>query len=216
MHEIVERFTAKHDIKVDAASGSSGVLTAQIQQGAPFDVFVSANMFYPNSLKESGLVLGSPTVYAQGTLILWSLDGTDLSQGIEVLASDSVSKFAIANPDIAPYGIAAMQALQRSGALETLKKKMVKGESVAQVNQYVFSGAVQVGFTSSSVLSSKMASQQSQSTTVQRHLYQPINQGIAILKRSTGDNLKAARLFHEYMFSSEARSILASHGYITS
>jgi molybdate transport system substrate-binding protein len=213
MQEIAELFSAQHGIRVEVASASSGVLSAQIMQGAPFDVFVSANMRYPNALKEAGLSLGAAKIYAYGTLMLWSLDGTDVSQGIAALNSASVSHFAIANPDTAPYGIAAIQALEMSGLMEVLKDKMVIGESIAQVNQYVSSGAVQVGLTSSSVITSPIASSLDEHKEVDRALYRPIEQAVVMLKKGADNNFEAANLFLQYMFSATAKSILNAHGY---
>ncbi|MFT5276307.1 MAG: molybdate transport system substrate-binding protein [Arenicella sp.] len=213
MQEIAERFTALHSIRIEVASASSGVLSAQIMQGAPFDVFVSANMRYPNALKENGETLGAAKIYAYGTLILWSLDGTDVSKGIAALNSASVTHFAIANPETAPYGIATIQALETSGLMGVLKDKMIIGESIAQVNQYVSSGAVQVGLTSSSVLYSPIAFSLGKHQEVDRALYRPIEQGVIILKNGADKNLEAANLFLEYMFSATAKSILNSHGY---
>jgi molybdate transport system substrate-binding protein len=213
MQEIAERFTAQHGIKIEVASASSGLLSAQIKQGAPFDVFVSANMRYPNALKDDGLSLGAAQIYAYGSLILWSLDGSDVSQGIAALNNASVRNFAIANPETAPYGIAAIQALEISGLMEVLKNKMVIGESIAQVNQYVSSGAVQVGLTSSSVLHSPIASSSEKHQQVDRALYQPIEQSVVILKKGADKNFEAANLFHQYMFSATVKSILNSHGY---
>jgi molybdate transport system substrate-binding protein len=213
MQEIAMSFSAQHGIQVEVASASSGMLSAQIMQGAPFDVFVSANMRYPNALEEDGLSLGAAKIYAYGNLILWSLDGTDVSQGIAALSNDSVRNFAIANPETAPYGIAAIQALEMSGLMEVLKDKIVIGESIAQVNQYVSSGAVQVGLTSSSVLHSPIASSLDKHQQVDRALYQPIEQGVVILKKGADNNLDAANLFHQYMFSATVKSILNTHGY---
>jgi molybdate transport system substrate-binding protein len=213
MQEIAGLFSAQHGIRVEVASASSGVLSAQIMQGAPFDVFVSANMRYPDALIEAGLSLGAAKIYAYGTLMLWSLDGTDVSQGIAALSSASVSHFAIANPGTAPYGIAAIQALEMSGLMEVLKDKMVIGESIAQVNQYVSSGAVQVGLTSSSVMTSPIASSLDEHKEVDRALYRPIEQGVIMLKKGADNNFEAANLFLQYMFSATAKSILNSHGY---
>ena len=197
MQEIAERFTAQYGIRVEVASASSGILSAQIMQGAPFDIFVSANMRYPNALKEAGLSLGAAKIYAYGTLILWSLDGTDVSQGIAALNSASVSHFAIANPDTAPYGIAAIQSLDMSGLMEVLKDKMVIGESIAQVNQYVSSGAVQVGLTSSSVMTSPIASSLDEHKEVDRALYRPIEQGVIMLKKGADNNFEHVKEYLE-------------------
>jgi molybdate transport system substrate-binding protein len=113
MGEIATRFEQQSGIRLELSSGSSGVLSAQIKQGAPFDVFLSANMKYPTSLQSEGLTADTPKIYAYGRLILWSLDGIDVSGGLQSPRAAGVSHFAIANPVTAPYGIAAMQALKK-------------------------------------------------------------------------------------------------------
>ena len=213
MQEIATQFTKQHGIEVEIASGSSGVLTAQIRHGAPFDVFVSANMQYPNALEKEGLTIGSPQIFAYGTLILWSLDKIDLKEGITVLSNSSVERFVIANPEIAPYGIAAMEALENSNLMHLLQSKMVMGESIGQVNQYISSGAVQVGLTSRSILYGSNLSENGSSQEINRSLYQPIKQGIVILKNGVEHNMLSSKLFHDFMFSPATKTILNSHGY---
>ena len=213
MEEVAERFAAQTGIAVGVSSGSSGVLSAQIRQGAPFDLFLSANMVYPHALYADGLTVGPPKVYAYGTLILWSLQNSDLSEGLKFLASDSVNNFAVANPETAPYGIAAVQALDRSALLADLQRKMVTGESVAQVNQYVSSGAVQAGLTSSSVLHASTLTEKGIHYEIAKDLYDPIEQGIVILKNGIENNPDASKLFHAYMFLPATQAILKAHGY---
>ncbi len=215
MEKIAKRFTNKTQIKIEIASGSSGILTAQIRQGAPFDVFMSANMRYPEALEKDGLTFNSPQTYAYGSLILWSLDDIDLEAGISILGDSSVERFVIANPDIAPYGIAAMAALENSKLLQLVKDKMVLGESIGQVNQYISSSAVQIGLTSRSVLYSSQLLEKGNSKEINRSLYQPIKQGIVILKYGAEHNFQAAKLFHDFMFSTEAKTILNAYGYQT-
>jgi molybdate transport system substrate-binding protein len=213
MEEITTFFSEQYDITIEVASSSSGMLAAQIKQGAPFDLFLSANLFYPNSLNKSGLTLGAPSVFATGSLILWSLDGTDVSEGISSLLNPTVHNFAIANPETAPYGIAAVQALENSKLMQSIKSKMVMGESIAQVNQYVSSGAVQVGFTSRSTLYSTKAPSTSKSIEVDYTLYQPIEQSIVMLKKGAEANPNASNLFYQYMFSPPAKAVLKRYGY---
>lgn len=115
MNDIAEAFERKHQIDVNLSANSSGILTTQIKQGAPFDVFVCANMAYPNDLFKKQLTLGEPKVYAHGSLILWTtkmmLDDEELSSLVE----NKFGKIAIANPETAPYGIAAVEALKKAG-----------------------------------------------------------------------------------------------------
>ena len=213
MEEIARRFTLDTGIAVGVSSGSSGVLSAQIRQGAPFDLFLSANMVYPTALAAQGLTAGAPQTYAYGTLILWSLDDIDLNAGLQSLTLETVNNFAVANSETAPYGIATMQALDRSALLDTLKGKMVVGESIAQVNQYVSSGAVQAGFTSSSVLNASTLVDKGISYEINKALYEPIEQGVVILKSAMANNPDAAKALFNYMYSPEAQAVLKAHGY---
>ena len=213
MEDIALQFTQKTGIPVQLSSASSGVLTAQIRQGAPFDVFLSANMAYPSALYQEGLTDGIPKVYAYGSLILWSFDDTDTSEGLSSLTQSSVKNFAIANPETAPYGIAAKQALERSGLISEINHKMVVGESVGQVNQYVSSGTVHVGLTSKAVLYSPTLDYKGKSYEVDPRLYEPIEQGIVILKTGLNNNPEVSKLFQAFMFSPETQTLLIERGY---
>lgn len=213
MEAIAARFTDKQGIRVEIASASSGVLATQIRQGAPFHIFASANRLYPNTLENEDLTMGTAEVFALGTLILWSLDGTDLSAGIAALDTSTVKNFAIANPEVAPYGIAAAQALDNASYQPGLQDKLVMGESIAQVNQYVSSGAVQVGLTSRSVLYSPNLIDKGHHQDVDRTLYHPIEQSIVTLRKGAEEIPEAAALFYAFVFSAEAQTILSDHGY---
>ena len=131
---IAYQFTRETNTSIDIIVGSSGKLTAQIMEGAPYDVFISADLKYPQSLFEQGLLLEQPVVYARGKLILWSND-PNLSLELENLDTNTINHLAIANPKLAPYGMAAMEALQYYQLEDALQAKLVFGESIAQTNQ---------------------------------------------------------------------------------
>ncbi len=133
-----------------SSTGSSGNFFAQIKNGAPFDVFLSADIFYPRELAKAGLAdAATLVVYAHGQLVMWSSDPKlDLSTGLRLLGDPKIQRIAIANPDVAPYGRAAKAALQKAGVWESIKHKLVFGENVAQTAQFVDSGNAQVGFVS--------------------------------------------------------------------
>ncbi len=213
MEDISKAFEEKHGVEVHVSSGSSGTLTAQIKNDAPFDVFISANLRYPNKLNEEGLTIAEPEVYAYGKLIMWSFDDHDLSRGLGALMDSRIKKIGVANPEIAPYGIAAMDALKNSGLYESIEDKIVFGESVGQVNQYIKSGAVDVGLTSKSGLFSLKESKRGNWQEVESDYYQPIEQGIVILKQGEKNNSENAQLFYNFMFSEEVKEILKSYGY---
>jgi molybdate transport system substrate-binding protein len=131
---------------------SSGKLTAQIRSGAPFEVFLSADTKYPDELHKAGFAAQAPKVYAYGSLVLWSREKRDLPQNLRFLTGPQIARIAVANPKLAPYGEAAVQALTYYKLYPKVEKKLVFGESIAQVNQYVLSGAAPVGFTAKSVV----------------------------------------------------------------
>lgn len=213
MEDIVVAFEKKHHIKVEISSGSSGTLATQVKQGAPFDLFISANMRYPDILYKDGYAAKKPEIYANGLLVLWSLQDIDLEKGISSLLSNNVKKFAIANPEVAPYGIAAVQALNNSNLFDKLQHKMVYGEGVSQVNQYIKSEAVDAGLTSKSVLFSPKIKEKGKSVEIDLKLYNPISQGIVFLKKGKQNNEKNAELFYKFMFSEDAKAILTKFGY---
>ena len=124
------------DIKVNVVLGSSGKLTAQIKNGAPYGLFMSANMKYPQALYEDGLALEKPHVYAKGTLACLSVKKQDLSEGITLLKDKRIRKIAIANPKTAPYGKASLEAMKNAGIYDEVKAKLVYAESISQAVSY--------------------------------------------------------------------------------
>lgn len=211
MEAILEAFTAETGIACETSISSSGKLTAQIEEGAPFDVFVSADMKYPTRLFENGLSTGPPEVYAYGNLVLWSMiDG--MKPAIELLADESVHHVALANPKTAPYGVAATQVLEHFQLTEKLNGKLVYGESIAQTNQFIISRAAALGFTAKSVVLSPQMKGQGQWIDMDPELYSPIAQGVVIIKHSD-QQMPDARRFYEFLFSEKAREILIGFGY---
>ncbi|MBX2873890.1 MAG: molybdate ABC transporter substrate-binding protein [Saprospiraceae bacterium] len=211
MEELTKAFTEETGISCQTSVSSSGKLTAQIQQGAPFDVFVSANMKYPKEIENSGLAVIPPKVYARGKLVLWSMrEGIDLSLGL--LRDASVRHIALANPKVAPYGMAAEQVLQRHGMLENVRKKLVFGESIAQTNQFITTQSAEVGFTAMSVVLSPDLRGKGQWISLSTAEYTPIEQGVVIIKHKDKAPI-AARRFYDFLSSSTAKDILQDFGY---
>ncbi|MFD2066267.1 molybdate ABC transporter substrate-binding protein [Pontibacter silvestris] len=211
MEELTKTFTEETGIPAEIVLGSSGKLTAQIKEGAPFDVFVSANMKYPEELHRSGLATAAPKVYANGKLILWMLQ-EEGEPGFEKLTNAAVMHIAIANPKNAPYGIAAQEALQYLGFYEEVKDKLVYGESISQTNQFILSGTAAAGFTAKSVVLSPELKGKGKWIEVPQESYAPIQQGVVILKKE-GKSMAEAEKFYTFLFSDKARSILQSYGY---
>ena len=211
MEELVESFTRSTGTPCELIVGSSGKLTAQIMEGAPFDLFLSADMKYPEEIFAGGKALGEPQVYAYGYLVIWSLDeGTELNA--EGLLSEEVTHIAIANPQTAPYGVAAVELLQGMGVWEQVRGKLVFGESIAQTNQFILSGSAQAGITARSVVSSPAARDKGHWSEADRSLYKPIEQGVIAIKRE-GLRAEEAMAFIEFLRSPSAREILARFGY---
>ncbi|UAY54342.1 molybdate ABC transporter substrate-binding protein [Arachidicoccus terrestris] len=211
MDSLKTAFQKDHPGKIDLIVSSSGKLTAQIKHGAPYDIFLSADMKYPSSIYEAGDALAAPAIYAFGKLVLWTAGKT--TPGLDRLRSSTIKTIAVANPAIAPYGVAAITALKKTGMFETIKDKIVYGESIAQVNQYLLSGAADVAFTAMSVVKSPDMSRKGKWIEVKADLYQPIAQGVIILKFAKRNHLKMARAFYDFLFSSGGRAIFRYFGY---
>lgn len=191
--------------------GSSGVLTAQIRNGAPFDVLLSADTAYPMSLWRDGLAADTPGVYAFGTLIFWSKAGIRPDSGLRALLGAAVRRIAVANPESAPYGAAALVALRRAGLYEAVRGKLVFGESVAQVNQYIDTRSAEAGLTASSVVRAAPPRDPAEWAAVGCSLYPPIPQAAVVLARAPEP--EKARAFVRFLASREAREIFARYGY---
>ncbi|MCB0686450.1 MAG: molybdate ABC transporter substrate-binding protein [Saprospiraceae bacterium] len=213
MDELILAFTKDSGTECEVTISSSGKLTAQIQQGAPFDIFVSANMKYPNTIAESGLAVGAPKVYAHGKLVLWTMR-EDLDPVPESLLNASVRHIALANPETAPYGEAALQILRNLNLWDILQKKLVFGESIAQTNQFVMTKAADIGFTAMSVVLSPELVGKGYWKTIPSDLYHPIEQGVVIINRD-GGNTGAAQKFYDFLSSDRAKAILLRFGYDT-
>lgn len=204
-------FTEETGIKTTLIVSSSGKLTAQIRQGAPFDVFLSADMKYPATLYKEGQTADKPKVYAYGKLVLWTLGSTDLSNGIKVVTNQGITKIAIANPQTAPYGVAAVEALKKAGFYDKVKSKLVYGESISQVNQYLLSGAADIALTAKSVVLSPGMKSKGHWKEVDHNLYEPIAQGVIITKTA---HMEAAEKFYKFLFSKKAEGIFEKYGYL--
>ena len=153
------------------------------------------------------------TVLGVGTLVLWSLSGLDVSKGLKVLTDPHVKQVAIANPKLAPYGLEAMRALAFYHLTKAVKPKLVFGESISQVNQYIHSQAADAGITAKSVVLSPKMKGQGQWVEVPSKSYSPIAQGVVILKHGNETHATIAREFLEFLASKPARAILKRYGY---
>lgn len=212
--ELRAEFRKSTGIDASGVSASSGKISAQIKSGAPYDVFMSADMEFPEALYKEGFAVTPPRVYAQGVLVLWTLQPLDLTQGMGVLKNAAVKKVAMANPKLAPYGLEAMRALDYFKLRAAVEPKLIYGESIAQVNQYIDTQSVEIGFTAKSVVLAPQMLGRGKWVEVPRESYHPIEQGIVMLKHGNDTNAAAAKKFMEFMASATARGILEKFGYI--
>lgn len=211
MKELQQDFTQKTGIIVDAISGPSGNLTTQIKNGAPFDVFLSADTDFPNELFKSGLAAQKPVVYASGALIICSIQKLDLNNWQKLLPKAAIEKIAMGNPDIAPYGKAAEEALKHEGVYNKVQGKIVLGESIAQVNTYITTGVVQVGFTTLSLVKDSGNKTLLTYKLVNPKTYNPIEQGMVLIKQPHINPW--AEKFYRYILSPAAKKIFTRFGY---
>lgn len=211
MTELVNNFSEKNNVECDLIIGSSGKITAQITEGAPYDVFVAANMKYPEFVYSKGLSNRPPQVYGYGKLVLWSADAS-IDPSLDLLLDESVETIAIANPQTAPYGEAAMQVLRNNNLLDSIGSKLVFGESIAQTNQFIVAQAATVGFTALSVVLSDTMKNKGKWIVLSEEDYRPISQGALLISRDKKVNDKAEQ-FYTYLFSKEAADILEEFGY---
>ena len=207
--EIGREFESAHKTKVVFVFGSTGLLTKQIENGSPMDLFAAANVSYIDQLEQKGLIVpGTKAIYARGRITLWTSSESNLRfAGIEDLSRPEVQRIAIANPDHAPYGLAARQALETAGIWERVKPKLVYGDNIRQTLQYAETGNVEVAFVA---LSLSMQSR-GRWTLIPEELHKPIDQGMAIIK--TSKNEPAARAFSTFVNGPQGRAIMQKYGF---
>jgi molybdate transport system substrate-binding protein len=213
LDSVVAVFTkANPDVDIKVIYGSSGNFFQQIGNGAPFDLYFSADIDYPRQLKEKGLTLSDIHLYGTGQLVLWSSTIDPAIDKMNTLLNPSVKKIAIANPDHAPYGRRAEEALRHYQLYDKIKDKLVMGENIAQTAQYAQSGAADVGIIALSLaLSPAMQQTGGKYWLIPADSHQPLEQGFVLLPHSK-DN-KGASLFMNFFTTSEAKAILKSFGF---
>jgi molybdate transport system substrate-binding protein len=216
MADIKKEFEQTYKKEVQMVVSSSGKLTSQIREGAPFDVFVSADTKYPQEVFEKGGSDEKPRVYAHGTLVLWSLKIPTELLRLDILKENSVRKVAIPNPKLAPYGEAALEVLKGNKMLDVVEPKLVYGESIAQTAQYVTTGSAEVGFNALSVVRAQPAKTKGQWVVLDSTLYHPIEQSAILLRHSeTSPKKETSKLFYDFLYSEKAKVILRRYGYKT-
>jgi molybdate transport system substrate-binding protein len=204
-------FKQKTGLTIEPIVGSSGNLTTQIRNGAPYDVFLSADMGFPETLFKYGFSTKKPVVYAQGSLIICSNQDIGFENWERSLMTHRIKKIAIANPAIAPYGKAAEEALKDKGILNDIKSKIVYGESISQVNTYITTGVVEVGFTTQALVKDPANKTRLYWKIIDPKTHTPIEQGMVLLKHANANT--DAEKFYQYILSPAAKAVFREYGY---
>ena len=211
VEEIITAYSEISDTKIRRVIGSSGKLSTQIRNGAPFHIFLSADTFYPEELHNAGYTAERPQIYAYGKLVWWSTVFDNLDDLQAKLTGNDVQKIAIANPRLAPYGKQASRLIEKT--LPEITGKLVYGRSVAQVNQYILAGAVDIGLTAQSVLFSKNGQSKGSWQAADSSIYEAIAQSAVMTKSAESALQPAVRAFYEFLFSPRAAAIFRKYGY---
>jgi molybdate transport system substrate-binding protein len=214
MQDITARFQQQTGKKVQVVYGSSGNFAQQLRSGAPFDAFFSANLDYPRGLEKEGLIEpGSFSLYARGKIVLWVPNGSSLDPraGLSGLLQPAVKKIAIANPEHAPYGKAAVAAMQSEHVYERVKEKLVLGENISQAASFVTSGAADAGILALALALSPNMKDKGRYAEVPASDYPPIEQACVILRSSK--NKEVARQFLLFVQSKPIQELLRQYGF---
>ena len=212
LDEIIVSFKGTHPaVQIETIYGSSGNFSTQIRQGAPYDIYFSADIAYPRALKAEGLAASEVQPYGVGRIVLWSSSRDAGKMTLADLADPSIQKIAIANPQHAPYGKRAEEALKAVGVWDKVEPKLVYGENIAQTAKYVQSGNAQVGIIALSLALSPELARQGSYALIPGKLHQPLEQGFIITRRAS-DNL-LARDFAAFIAGKEARTIMTRYGF---
>lgn len=212
MKEIAAAFATASGHQAVVSTGATGTLVAQITNGAPFEVLVSADAAAPRKLVELGLaVAGTPRTYAVGRLALWSADEGLVDAGGAVLAQGGFAHLAIANPKVAPYGVAAVEALGRLGVLAGLEPRIVQGENIGQAFQFVASGSAELGLVALSQVWKDGKFTSGSGWAVPTDLHAPLLQDAVLLAK--GRDHAAAHALLAFLGGEQARAIIAAYGY---
>jgi len=213
LDEVVALFSRLHPAdRVETIYGSSGKFQTQIRQGAPFDLYFSADIAYPRALKEEGFAASEVQPYAVGRIVLWSPSRDAGRMMLADLADPAIRKIAIANPKHAPYGKRAEEALKAAGVWEKVEAKLVYGENVAQAAQFVQTGNAQAGIIALSLALSPELAKQGSYALIPDKLHQPLEQGFIVTRRAAGNPL--AQVFARFMSGSEARAVMTRYGFV--
>ncbi len=212
--EVIGEFEKQTGHRVKLSLGSSGNFYAQLQQGAPFDLYFSADIGYPKKLEEAGLTVpGSLYRYAVGRVVLWApkTSSLDVAKGLTVLREATIKKIAIANPKHAPYGRAAVAAMEHAQVYADVKDRLVLGENISQAAQFIESGACDVGIIALSLAMAPAMKSAGSYWEIPAEAHPPLEQGAAILKQSKHQEL--ARAFLGFLQGPKGRETMIRYGF---
>ena len=211
---IVQNFERASGVTTRLTFGSSGNFFSQIRNGAPFDVLLSADLDYPQQLVKNGQAVGDTLYeYAQGRIVLWTRkdSGIDVRRGLQILTDSRVRRIAVANPEHAPYGRAAVAALRHENLYDAVQSKLVLGENISQAAQFVQSGNADVGIIALSVARAPALQSAGVYVEIPSSMYPPIRQGGVVVQSAR--NQKAAREFLDFLKRPDSRKLLADFGF---
>ena len=214
MQDVAARFQKETGKSVKVTYGSSGNFFQQLQNGAPFDIFFSANLDYAKNLEAAGLTEpGSYYQYANGKIVIWVPNDSklDLGSGLQVLFDPSIKKIALANPQHAPYGQAAVAAMQKENIYDKVQAKLVLGENISQAASFVVSGAADVGIVALSLALSPPMKSRGRYIEVPASEYPPIEQACVIL--SSSKEKETAGQFLSFIKTAAIGDVLSSYGF---
>jgi len=214
LQDIAARFEKESGKKVALTFGSSGNFFAQIQNGAPFDAFFSANIDFPKKLEAAGLTEpGTYYEYATGKVVLWVPSGSqlDIKSGLSSLTNPAIHKIAIANPQHAPYGQAAVAALKKENIYDQISGKLVLGENISQTASFVLSGSADAGIIALSLALGPNMKDKGRFVEVPSSDYPPIQQACVVLKSSR--EKPTATAFLDFLRGAKAKDLLRSYGF---
>ncbi len=213
MDDLVATFNKANPAdKVEATYGSSGKFNTQIQQGAPYDMFFSADIAFPRELLKAGLAASDVKPYAIGRIVLWRATQDASKMSLASLADPKITRIAIANPKHAPYGKRAEEALRAAGVWDKLQSKLVFGENISQTAQFALTGNAQVAVVALSLAVHPELAGKGGYWLIPDNLHQPLEQGFIITKRAESSAL--AKRFAEYMASKPARAVMSKYGFV--
>jgi molybdate transport system substrate-binding protein len=214
MDEIKTAFE-KTGAEVKTIYGSSGKLVTQIRSGAPFDIFVSADMDFPETLFVYKLAIEKPRVYAFGKVVLWTLrNDLDPAKGPALLTDQSIKAIALADPKKAPYGREAVKAMKKMGIYDQVAPRLVYADHIMQAAQFISTRAVDIGFCAKSIVMSDQMKNVGTWAEIDSSLYDRIAQGAVVLRYGDDNNPTLSAAFYKFLFGKESRAIMAKYGYI--